>query len=382
MDHNQQSRRGHHHRGRRGPDRRGPDRRPQASSERTDRHERQDRPERPESTGPRVDVEQIMRDIRARIAQRSGIELSNQEIEELAARRLEAILDPQTVRPALLDQLRRTAAERTPTTDALNEPAPSPFEEEALYDSRNGLLRALRRLLNPVLRLFINPTPVAHALAVQAGQIAEMRAHAVEQERRHAEWNALQYEILQRLVVEIARVSLEAHALALKVDALTGRVDFADRRVRTLEGTAPAPRPLPRSETAPVAAESRTDSPAAVEHASPGQVAGDAGTHTPDGAPRRRRRRRRGRRGPGAGAGFPQGSDSAVELTDGPAGEMDLEEDGGDEDTAPDVSDLGHSAAAPSPASSAAPAAAPEPRAEAPAPESSSAMPGGETENQ
>ena len=353
---------------------------------RSDRHERQDRPERPESTGPRVDVEQIMRDIRARIAQRSGIELSNQEIEELAARRLEAILDPQTVRPALLDQLRRTAAERTPTTDALNAPAPAPFEEEALYDSRNGLLRSLRRLLNPILRLFINPTPVAHALAVQAGQIAEMRAHAVEQERRHAEWNALQYEILQRLVVENARVSLEAHALALKVDALTGRVDFADRRVRTLEGTAPAPRPLPRSDAAPVAAEPRTDSAASVEHASPGLVAGDAGTQAQDGAPRRRRRRRRGRRGPGAGTGFPHGSDSSGELNDGPSGEMDLEEDGGDEDAALDVSDSGDAAAAPSPAPSpalsATPDAAPEPRSEAPAAESAPAVPGSETENQ
>ena len=45
--------------------------------------------------GDHVDVEQIMRDIRARIAQRHGIELTGQQIQELAARRLEA--DP---RPA------------------------------------------------------------------------------------------------------------------------------------------------------------------------------------------------------------------------------------------------------------------------------------------
>ena len=58
------------------------------------------------AAGDQVDVEQIMRDIRARISQRHGIELSNQQIQELAARRLEAILDPRTIKPALLEQLR------------------------------------------------------------------------------------------------------------------------------------------------------------------------------------------------------------------------------------------------------------------------------------
>src|SRR6185503_13036509 len=87
MDHNQ-GRRGHFHRGRRGPDRRGPDRRGPVP-EQTNRAERLDR----------VDVEQIMRDIRSRIAQRSGVDLSNQQIQELAARRLEAILDPRGLKP-------------------------------------------------------------------------------------------------------------------------------------------------------------------------------------------------------------------------------------------------------------------------------------------
>ena len=50
-----------------------------------------------------------MREIRARISQRHGIDLSTQQIQELAARRLEAILDPRTVKPSLLEQLRRSA---------------------------------------------------------------------------------------------------------------------------------------------------------------------------------------------------------------------------------------------------------------------------------
>ena len=106
IDHNQ-GRRGHFHRGRRGPDRRGPERRgpdrpPGPPAEQVNRSERADR----------VDVEQIMREIRGRISQRSGIDLSNQQIQELAARRLEAILDPRGLKPELLDQLRRSAGER------------------------------------------------------------------------------------------------------------------------------------------------------------------------------------------------------------------------------------------------------------------------------
>jgi tRNA pseudouridine55 synthase len=47
-----------------------------------------------------------MREIRTRVSERHGIELSNQQIQELAARRLEAILDPRAIKPALMDELR------------------------------------------------------------------------------------------------------------------------------------------------------------------------------------------------------------------------------------------------------------------------------------
>ena len=97
----QQGRRQHFHRGRRGQDRRGNERRPgQAqSSEQGGRENRE-----------QVDVEQIMREIRTRISQRHGIELTTQQIQELAARRLEAILDPRTVKPSLLEQIRRSTS--------------------------------------------------------------------------------------------------------------------------------------------------------------------------------------------------------------------------------------------------------------------------------
>jgi len=140
MEHNQ-GRRGHFHRGRRGPDRRGPDRRQGLPPEQPNRAERVER----------VDVEQIMREIRSRIAQRSGIDLTNQQIHELAARRLEAILDPRGLKPELLEQLRRSAGERTVSVDAAapNAAESYPFDEASLYDSPNGFLRFLRKLFKP-----------------------------------------------------------------------------------------------------------------------------------------------------------------------------------------------------------------------------------------
>ena len=52
-----------------------------------------------------------MRDIRARISRRHGIDLTTQQIQELASRRLEAILEPRHVKPALMEQMRRAAGE-------------------------------------------------------------------------------------------------------------------------------------------------------------------------------------------------------------------------------------------------------------------------------
>ena len=56
-------------------------------------------------------------------------------------------------------------------------------------------------------------------------------------ERRQSEWNALQYELVQRVVAETSRISIEMQALSARVESLSARVDFNDRRVRTLEST-------------------------------------------------------------------------------------------------------------------------------------------------
>jgi hypothetical protein len=315
---NQQGRRPHYHRGRRGSDRRGSDRRnlPPPQNEQGGRDGQ--------------DVEQIMREIRARISQRHGIELTTQQVQELAARRLEAILDPRTVNPSLLEQLRRSAG-KAPETAADTTP-PYVFEDRTIYESHNGLLRFIRRLLNPILKLFFNPNPIAHALNVQGKLNAESSAREAERDRRQAEWNALHYDLLQRLVTETARVSIEMQSLATRVESLGARVDFADRRVRMMEAGPQTSRPQARQpESRPVPA---VPSSAAVVAPPEETVAAEA--RAPEGAPaeasRRRRRRRRGRRS-GVVAGETTGAVTEAQLpeSDLEGGEGSELEEGDDE---------------------------------------------------
>ncbi len=321
MDQNQDRHRGNHHRPRRGPDRRGPMRRPSP-------------PQAQGQARDHVDVEQIMRDIRGRIAQRQGIDLTNAQIQDLAARRLESILDPRAIKPSLLEGLKRNAA--TPTSQSekiLNEPTFS-FEDTTIYDSHRGALRFARRLLNPLLKLFFNPNPVIQALHLQAKLNVEAVERNAERDRRQTEWNALHYEIVQRLVTEVSRVTLELQALSLRVESLAARVDFNDRRVGHLEGAAHRSRPqgqVKPTEVFPATAGLEND----VQRPETSAAAGEMPAATADPA-RRRRRRRRGRRGgaiPGEfAAGAAQPGEAPVAVSPASlADPLPNEEDEGDE---------------------------------------------------
>jgi hypothetical protein len=281
-----------------------------------------------------VDVEQIMRDIRSRIAQRQGVDFSTQQIQDLAARKLESVLDPRAIKPSLLEALRRGAGStgQAAPAKASSEPIYT-FEDTTIYDSHRGLMRFIRRLLNPLLKLFFNPNPLIRALHLQAKLNVEMATREAERERRQTEWNALHYEIVQRLVTEISRLSLDVQSLTMRVESLNGRVDFNDRRVRSMEGTATAVRPSARPVESPA-----TPAPAGVsETAAAPEPASEGSSDTA----RRRRRRRRGRRGSfGAGEGThvaaAQPSGEVEQNAAGGAG-PDMEGPSGAQDTTPDV---------------------------------------------
>jgi hypothetical protein len=337
-DHNQQhSRRPHYHRGRRGPDRRGGDRRPQGQP-----------PAAENAPKDNLDVEQIMREIRSRISDRHNLDLTHQQIQELAARRLEAILDPRSVSPTLMDQLRRAAG--------LPADAPAPvakseasFNESALYESPSGLVRLLRRLLNPLLKLLLNPQAVSEALNGQSRAIDAAAAREAAERRRQAEWNALHFEILRRLVVSLARAEIDAQQLTQRVESLAAKVDFNERRVRGLEQTQHLARPTGRSEAVPASPPTPVQpAPRDTTTRSEGQAPDHAPGDGSAGESRRRRRRRRGRRsggpmrelsGPPVGGSAPTGP--ADQVVDGSDADdfPDDEQDGGigESESAPDA---------------------------------------------
>jgi len=334
--HPQSGRRPQFHRGRRGHDRRG-DRRPAPAPQAQDQGQGQGQAEQ-------ADVDHIVKEIKARIAQRHGIDLSAQQIQELAARRLEAILDPRTVKPGLLDQLRKSAG--APASLAPAEPVDAyTFEDHTIYDTHNGLLRFLRKLLAPVLKLFFNPNPISAALNAQVRVNREAAKREAERERTQAEWNALHYTVLQRLVTEVSRVSLEMQSLALRVESLATRADFAERRIRGLEAPPAAPAAPARTfDTPAAAAPSGGTTPRSSD-------AGSAEGQTSES--RRKRRRRRGRRGnvpggepTGAGAAMTQ---SAADLAEGDDDAFDDGPDNGPENDTPEGVDAPPAPAAAAP---------------------------------
>src|SRR5688500_15135105 len=106
-----------------------------------------------------VDVEHIMRQIRQRIKEKRGVDYTEEELKALAGVKLEKFLDPTGVRSDLVQQFRQ-AHPFVPESEAPT----YAFEDTTLYDTHRGILRAIRRLLRPILKLFINPAPIVPAL--------------------------------------------------------------------------------------------------------------------------------------------------------------------------------------------------------------------------
>jgi hypothetical protein len=284
-----------------------------------------------------VDVEQIMRQIRSRIREKRGVDYTEAELQQLAKVKLEKFLDPRGVHSDLLEQFR---AQRSTSANVSN----YEFGEETLYETHRGPLRALRRLLLPILKLFFNPDKLTSALHIQA----DVNTHLIGLGQRLEQREALMYELVHNLTVEITRLGIEMQGLKMRVESLSSRMDFDERRARSLESVvqyrAPA-RPAPRApESAPVQATAPAPPPPSPSTSSPGHPPRpdqpmSSGTEGAGVEPRRRRRRRRRRR-PGQnmsdaqhgghpradGAASPGLADAQADMSD------DGSDDGGPED--------------------------------------------------
>jgi hypothetical protein len=260
-----------------------------------------------------VDVEQIMTQIRGRLAEKRGVDYTEEQIRELASVRLEKFLDPRHLRSDLLEQFRRSRP-AVAVDPAAFEP-PYTFDDKTLFSSHRGLLRLIRRLLMPVLKLFFNPNTLNQVLHAQAQFNVDMLKRDATRRLERSEWNVLYYEVLHNLVLETTRTGIEVKNQRMRVEALSSRLDFSERRVRALEGVVQyrpeVQRTRERRETRPEAAGGPAELPASEPGSSATGDAADAAGRV-DGDGRRRRRRRRGRRGNREGIGSLPGQDADV----------------------------------------------------------------------
>jgi hypothetical protein len=273
-----------------------------------------------------VDVEQIMKQIRARILEKRGADYTEEQVRELASVRLEKFLEPKNLRSDLLEQFRRSRPAIT-TEPVPIEPPYTPDEAD-IFATHRGPLRFMRKLLNPFLKLLFNPNPLLHVIHKQAEFNVDLlkreARRRMEFDKSRAEWNALYYEVLHNLVLETTRLGIEVQNMRMRIESLSSRLDFSERRVRALEGVVQyRPEAISGHARRDGAAEGQAASGSVSEGFVP--ATGQPGsTIEGGGGGRRRRRRRRGRRGGGAEsvAGALQPSNPNAPQTAGDASDL------------------------------------------------------------
>ncbi len=253
----------------------------------------------PNSHAQTVNVEQIMAQIRARIRDRRGDASTEPQIRELAAARLAGLIGSHEKQAELIEALRRGAS--------------SPAEVEPIG--------------SPVLGLFLRPGAVVRAL----------RSHA-EIARRHEQFDAALFALIENLVIETTRLEVEVKKLEMRLESQAVRFDFAERRARSLEGMI-RHRSEPASEPERSQARVARDQGAPAQPAPGGQQPTGRDTESAGSEARRKRRRRRGRRG---GANRMPGENAAAGTEQAAAGDAQPERQdvepvtGGGESPAPE----------------------------------------------
>jgi hypothetical protein len=290
-----------------------------------------------------IDVEQIMEQIRTRIREKRGVDYTEQQLKELAAVKLEKFLDPRGVRSDLLEQFRQHQPRYEPPI------VPSfKFEDTTMFETHRGPLRFIRKLLNPILKLFFNPNALVHALHTQSEINKVNLEREVTRENQRRDMDALYFEVIHNLVFELTRTGIEVKNLKMRVESMTSRLEFSERRARALESVvvykssderdepaAPQSAPRPRSGASSHPQPAAPPSPRPGPSVPTGPVADAAGANTipaatvspetgaaPEGPGQRsrRRRRRRGRRGGAPASGLMGPSDQVPSTVREPHG--------------------------------------------------------------
>jgi hypothetical protein len=160
--------------------------------------------------GTDVDVEAIMGNIRRKIDEKRKGLYTEEEVREIAEMKLDAVLEASEFNSDFVAAFR-----------ARDEKWNYRFGPETIYASSHagggGFIRAARRLLHPVLKLFFNPNPIISALS------------------RQADLNRYYVLLLHNMAQELTRANLELTNLKARLRTLGIRVDFQGKREKTME---------------------------------------------------------------------------------------------------------------------------------------------------
>ena len=101
-------------------------------------------------------------------------------------------------------------------------------EDDALRNASRAVRWLRSAAADPLLKLLFNPNPLIEALHIQA----ELNTRNAER----AKLDALHYELIHNLVVELTRTGVEVKSLKMRLESMASRLDFDERRARALEG--------------------------------------------------------------------------------------------------------------------------------------------------
>ena len=79
--------------------------------------------------------------------------------------------------------------------------------------------------------MFFNPNPLIQALHIQA----QLNTTTAKREATRDQFDQLHYELMHNLVIETTRMGIEVKNLKMRVESLTSRLEFNERRARALE---------------------------------------------------------------------------------------------------------------------------------------------------
>lgn len=157
-----------------------------------------------------VDVRKVMQEIRERIDEKKRGLYTDDEIREIAERKLDAVLDARSFNTDFLREFRTKS-------DIWN----FTFDPETIYrTNRGGLLATIRRALRPVQKLFWNPTPMIAALS------------------RQSDLNHYTVQLLHNLTLELTRLNLEVQELRARLRQTDAALEMLKKRERALESMA------------------------------------------------------------------------------------------------------------------------------------------------